>query len=182
MPSSKFVFGFPAHCQWQPKAAVTAVASLAMDTSLGQTGDAVDPGATNLNPDPQAAARTARSSRRAAVGTATAFGSKAALGLVSKYFENFKLSLKTRRILIFFWVNSPPRLMTIINCASLQAAGALFLLRRRRIPRLVAVGSPTPSPGVTDSVPVPIATDKQIRSSGNRGSVPVATGHDRALQ
>jgi hypothetical protein len=60
-----------------------AVASLAIDTSLGQTGDAVDPGATNLNPDPQAAARTARNSRRAAVGTATAFGSVAALGLVS---------------------------------------------------------------------------------------------------
>jgi hypothetical protein len=71
--------------------------------------------------------------------------------------------------------------MTIINCASLQAAGALFLLRRRRIPRLVAAGSPTPR--VTDSVPVPVATDKWIRSTGNRGSesVPVATGHDQSL-
>lgn len=56
-----------------------------------------------------------------------------------------------------------------------------MLRRRRIIPRQVAAGSPTPSPGVTDSVPVPIATDKQIRStaSGNRGSVPVATGHDQ---
>ena len=72
--------------------------------------------------------------------------------------------------------------MTIINCASLQAAGALFLLRRRRIPRLVAAGSPTPR--VTDSVPVPVATDKWIRSTGNRGSesVPVAPGHDQHWQ
>ncbi len=73
--------------------------------------------------------------------------------------------------------------MTIINCASLQAAsaGALFLLRRRRIPRLVEAGSPSPTPRVTDSVPVPVATDKWIRSAGNRGSesVPVATGHDQ---
>ena len=74
--------GWDSANQW---AFADAVASLAIDTSLrlGQTGDAVDPGATNLNPDPQAAARPARNSRRAAVGTATAFASVAALGLVS---------------------------------------------------------------------------------------------------
>lgn len=94
--------GWDSANQW---AFADAVASLAIDTSLGQTGNAVDPGSTN--PDPQAAARTARNSRRAAVGTATAFGSVAALGLVS----NFKLNLK--RMLI--WFLSIVALMTIIQ-------------------------------------------------------------------